>query len=58
MALQGYNGTALDLASVQSFVPEIWAGEVRRYRDQRFMMSEGIKKIPFEGKKGDTINWV
>lgn len=56
MALQGYNGTALDLAAVQSFVPEIWAGEVRRYRDQRFMMADGIKKIPFEGKKGDTIH--
>jgi hypothetical protein len=56
MTLQGINGTALDLSSVQSFVPEIWAGEVRRYRDQRFMMSEGVKKIPFEGKKGDTIH--
>jgi len=56
MALQGYNGTALDLASVQSFVPEIWGSEIRRYRDARFMMSEGIKRIPFEGKKGDTIH--
>lgn len=56
MALQGYNGNALDLASVQSFVPEVWAGEVRRYRDQRFMMANGIKMIPFEGKKGDTIH--
>ena len=56
MALQGYNGTALDLASVQSFIPEIWAGEIRRYRDQRFMMKDGIKMIPFEGKKGDTIH--
>lgn len=56
MSLQGYNGTALDLASVQTFIPEVWAGEVKRYRDQRFMMSNGVKKIPFEGKKGDTIH--
>ena len=56
MAITGYNGTALDLASVQSFVPEVWGGEIRRYRDQKFMMKDGIKMIPFEGKKGDTLN--
>jgi N4-gp56 family major capsid protein len=56
MAIQGYSGTALDLATVQSFVPEVWAGEVRRFRDQKFMMTNGVKKIPFEGKKGDTIH--
>ena len=56
MAIQGFNGTALDLASVQSFVPEIWGGEIRRYRDQRFMMKDGIKMIPFEGKKGDVLH--
>jgi hypothetical protein len=57
MALQGYNGTALDLASVQSFVPELWANEVRRYRDQEFLMSKGIKMLSFEGKKGDTLRF-
>ena len=56
MSLQGFNGTALDLASVQSFVPEIWGTEVRKFRDARFMMKEGAKIIPFEGKKGDTLH--
>jgi hypothetical protein len=56
MALQGINGIALDLASVQSFIPEIWAGEIKRYRDQNFLMTNGVKKLPFEGKKGDTLH--
>ena len=56
MALQGINGIALDLSSVQTFIPEIWGGEIKRYRDQRFMMSDGVKKLPFEGKKGDTLH--
>ena len=56
MALQGINGIALDLSSVQTFIPEIWGGEIKRYRDQRFMMTDGVKKLPFEGKKGDTLH--
>jgi hypothetical protein len=56
MSIQGYNGTALDLASVQSFIPEIWGGEIRRFRDAKFVMTEGVKKVPFEGKKGDTLH--
>lgn len=56
MPIQGYSGTALDLASVQAFIPEIWGAEIRKYRDARFMMKEGAKVIPFEGKKGDTLH--
>lgn len=56
MSLQAITGTALDLASVQSFIPEIWASEIRRYRDQKLMMVNGVKRLPFEGKKGDLIH--
>lgn len=56
MSIQGYSGTALDLASVQTFIPEIWASEIRRYRDQKLMMVNGVKRLPFEGKKGDLIH--
>lgn len=56
MSIQGsYQGTALDLSLVQSFVPEVWSSEIRRFRDQKFMMSDGVKRIPFEGKKMDLI---
>ena len=56
MSLQVITGTALDLASVQSFIPEIWASEIRRYRDQKLMMVNGVKRLPFEGKKGDLVH--
>ena len=59
MTIQGpaYQGTALDLASVQSFVPELWAGEIRRYRDQMLLMKAATRTLSFEGKKGDTLHF-
>jgi hypothetical protein len=52
-------GTAVDLASVQAYVAEQWSEEVRRFRDQAFVATQFTKKLPFEGKRLDTINmWV
>lgn len=57
MSIQGqYQGAALDLASVQSFVPEIWSNEIRRYRDQALLMDAACRTLSFEGKKGDTLH--
>lgn len=56
MTLQAISGTALDLSAVQSFIPELWGSEVRRYRDTNFMLSKAIKMLSFEGKKGDVLH--
>ena len=52
----GYKGSAVDLSNVQVYIPEIWASEVRMFRDANFVASQGVKRIPFEGRKGDTIH--
>lgn len=52
----GYKGTAVDLSNVQVFIPEIWSGEVRRFRDQKFAALMATKRIPFNGKKGDILH--
>lgn len=52
----GFKGTAVDLTSTQVFIPEIWSQEVRMFRDQKFAVLETVKRIPFEGKKGDLIH--
>lgn len=52
----GYKGSAVDLSNVQVYIPEIWANEVRMFRDANFIASQGVKRIPFEGRKGDTLH--
>jgi hypothetical protein len=56
MSIQGaLRGSAVDLSNVQAYVAEQWSEEIRRFRDQSLIASMYTKKIPFEGKRLDTI---
>lgn len=60
MALPGspgpYVGNALTKVRADVFIPELWTGEVKRYRDQKLIASMYTKRIPTLGKKGDRIH--
>ena len=60
MALPGspgaYVGNALTKVRADVFIPEMWTGEVKRYRDQKLIASMYTKRIPTLGKKGDRIH--
>lgn len=52
----GYAGSAIDLSNAQSFISELWTGEVRKFRDAKFYLKQAATVIPFEGRKGDVIH--
>lgn len=60
MALPGspgaYVGSALTKVRADVFIPELWTGEVKRFRDQKLIASMYTKRIPSLGKKGDRIH--
>lgn len=58
MALPGgaYEGAAIKIANTNVFIPEIWSQEVKRFRDQSFILKNSVKTIPMVGKKGDLIH--
>ena len=38
------------------FIPEVWSGEVKRFRDQKFIAAQFTKTLPFRGKRGDRLH--
>jgi len=52
----GYDGAAIKVVNANVFIPEIWSSEVRRFRDQNFILRRSVKEIPMVGKKGDVIH--
>lgn len=51
-----YVGSPLQRSDIANFIPQIWIGEVRRYRDRMFHLAKGTKTFNFLGKKGDTLH--
>jgi hypothetical protein len=49
-------GGFVDNTSAATFIPEMWSDEVRAAYKQKLVMSGLVKKMPFTGKKGDTMN--
>lgn len=49
-------GGFVDNTSAATFIPEMWSDEVRAAYKARLVMSGLVKKMPFTGKKGDTMN--
>lgn len=57
MSIQGsLRGSSVDLSNVQPYVAEQWSEEIRRFRDQSLIASMYTKKLPFEGKRLDTLH--
>jgi Phage capsid protein len=58
MSLPGgaYQGSAFTTVRGDVFIPEIWSGEIKRFRDANFIMADTCKKLPFVGKKGDKVH--
>lgn len=48
-------GSAFTLQNADVFIPEIWMNDIIRFRDSKMLMANSVKKIPFIGKKGDTL---
>ena len=49
------NGNALTTSQAQSFIPELWMREIKRYLQDNLVMSRYTRNVPFGGQAGDTI---
>jgi len=58
MALpQPYNGAAMTVAANPNFIPKMWQSEFKRELDANIILSQCVEKVPFMGKKGDTLKY-
>lgn len=48
-------GDMFSPAEAQVFIPEIWSTEIMRYRMEDLVLARYVKRIPFQGRAGDTI---
>jgi len=47
----------ISVPDIQSgFIPQLWKGEIRRYRDRKFMMERLVRVKNFIGQKGQTLH--
>jgi N4-gp56 family major capsid protein len=58
MATSVYPATGgfVDNTSAATFIPELWSDEIRAAFKANLVMSNLVKKMPMNGKKGDTIH--
>lgn len=49
-----YTGEVLSRSRIDNFIPQVWIGDIRYYRDSNFFMSSLTKAMNVVGKKGDT----
>lgn len=58
MATSTYPATGgfVDNTSADSFIPELWSDEIRAAFKANLTMANLVKKMPMQGKKGDTIH--
>ena len=49
-----FSGQITTRPYVSGFIPNVWAGEIRRMRDKKFAMSMACRRRSFIGQKGDT----
>lgn len=59
MAAVTYPGGAssiVNLASVDKFIPELWSDEVVASFKSKLVLGNLVRKMPFTGKKGDTMH--
>lgn len=58
MATSTYPATGgyVDNTSAATFIPELWSDEIRAAFKQNLTMANLVKKMPMNGKKGDTIH--
>lgn len=49
-------GAAVTKTTADTFIPELWSSEVKRFIDQKLIATQYTKKMPFQGKKGDRIH--
>lgn len=48
-------GGFVDNTSAATFIPELWSDEVKAAYKRNLVMADLVKKMPMNGKKGDTI---
>lgn len=51
-----YKGAAVTKTTADVFIPEMWSNEVKRFLDQKLILKNYLKTVPFKGKKGDRIH--
>lgn len=58
MATSVYPATGgfVDNTSADTFIPELWSDEIRAAFKANLTMANLVKKMPMQGKKGDTIH--
>jgi N4-gp56 family major capsid protein len=58
MATSTYPATGgfVDNTSAATFIPELWSDEIRAAFKSQLVMAGLVKKMPMNGKKGDTIH--
>ena len=52
-ATGGFTG----VSDLTAFIPELWSDEVRGAYEQNLVLANLVKRVPFEGRKGDTMRF-
>lgn len=50
-------GGAVDNTSAATFIPELWQDEIKAAYKSNLVMANHVKKVPMNGKKGDTLHF-
>lgn len=50
-----YAGQPVTRQNINNFIPNVWTGDIRRYRDRKFHLAMVTKTYDFVGQKGDTL---
>lgn len=56
MTISPLNGEIVTKARISNFIPQVWTGQIRKYRNTKFLMQQGCRFRSFEGQKGDTYS--
>jgi len=52
-ATDGFTG----VSDLTAFIPELWSDEVRAAYESKLVMANLVKRVPFTGRKGDTMHF-
>ena len=52
----GLGSSPVTITTAATYIPEIWANELRAFREKNTVMRQLVYPYPFEGEVGDTIH--
>src|SRR4030067_468008 len=51
-----FGGNSMTITTGANFIPEMWSDETIAAYKQKLVLGNLVTKIPFKGKKGDTLH--